>query len=551
VQTRALARPRLSASFVVLTLAAIVAAGLVLSRVDYVPIWDGFEYATAINRGAANPDWAALRLSGHVSHAFAAVAIVVQSLAPGQYWPLLLTNALLFALAVVAFHRLVRLAFPSNQLAIGRALATGAFAAQPTILAAVVQPGLDLPLLPAFLWAAVFLIERRWAWAIVSGMALAFTKETGVLLYGVLVVSWAVTHPGLALGRPGSRRRAFARLVALLIPCLVFATYLVVRTRTAASGEAIAWGVSTPKSAWETLRQFIVPRIGRRLVSYSAVMLVMNFSWILTLGVLAAGLSRVRRARQSGEPVAAVIRSTPPTVRFVIVLTVGLGYALTRFSTFTNPRYLLPVVPLLLVLFVGALGYLGLRVRARELAIGGIAALMAVSAIRTVDPVSRLVFRTFLVGEHRMLWMTSITGECCGYGRDQLVYNLEFTNIARAADDALAATRPGDSTLIVVPDLTNWHVVPLIDARTGRRTLDASVGISPPVTETDSVEYFVSARRAAVYLDLPNGQPDGRLARLSRAADTSGELRVSRGGYAVSAYRLSLRAKARSAESPP
>jgi hypothetical protein len=127
------------------------------------------------------------------------------------------------------------------------------------------------------------------------------------------------------------------------------------------------------------------------------------------------------------------------------------------------------------------------------------------------------------------------------------VYNLEFTNIARAADDALEMMQPGDSTLIVVPDWTNWHVVQFIDPQTGRRTLDRSTGIVPLSTETDSTQFFTGARRAAVYLDLPNGQPEGRLSRLSANFVTSGERRVNRDGYAVSAYRLSFRAKARSA----
>ena len=49
---------------------------------------------------------------------------------------------------------------------------------------------------------------------LVGGVVLAFTKETGVLLYAVLIASWMITQPRLALGSAGSRRAALERLVA-------------------------------------------------------------------------------------------------------------------------------------------------------------------------------------------------------------------------------------------------------------------------------------------------------------------------------------------------
>jgi hypothetical protein len=553
VRAQALAAARVSASHVIFAVVAVAVGWLLLSRLDYVPIWDGLIYASEINRAATNVSGDSFRLAGHVSHAYAALAIGAQMLAPGQYWPLLLSNMVLFAVAVAGFYRLVRFVFPAPELEAGRALLTAAFALQPTILAGVVQPGIDLPLVPAFLWTTVFLLERRWSWVIAGGIVLAFTKETGVLLYGALMASWVVTSPSSALGIGGSRRQAFGRLVALSIPVVVFGAYLLFRARTAPSGEPVAWGVSDPTSAWQTLRMFIVPRVDRRLVSYSAVMLAMNFAWVMTLAIGAVTFLAVRRIVRREASVRELVTSTPTSLRLMVVLTVALGYALTRFSTYTNPRYLMVVTPFLLLLFFGALQYLVVAARTRALVLATFAMLVGVSATRTIDPVSRGAFGTFPVGDHRMLRMTSITGECCAYGRDQLVYNLEFTNIARAADGALALMQPGDSTLIVFPDWTNWYAMGLIDPRTGRRTLDPSIGVAPITTETDSVEYFAGEKPAAVYLDLPNGRPDGRLARLAPDVAASGERRVSRGGYVVSAYRLSFRAEARSAgveESP-
>ena len=152
---------------------AIAAAlALLLPRGGYRPMWDGFVYAAEINDAASVPfSFGALRLAGHASQAYAMVAIGVQRLAPGSTWPLFLLGLALLGIAVAGFVRLVSHVLPGRELALERALVTAAFVLQPTMLAAVVQPGLDLPLIPAFIWAAALLLERRYAWVIALGSA--------------------------------------------------------------------------------------------------------------------------------------------------------------------------------------------------------------------------------------------------------------------------------------------------------------------------------------------------------------------------------------------
>jgi hypothetical protein len=63
---------------------------------------------------------------------------------------------------------------------------------------------------------------------------------------------------------------------------------------------------------------------------------------------------------------------------------------------------------------------------------------MALSCMRTVDPVSKAYFGTFNIGKHILLDRTRPTKEGHGHGRDQLVYNLEYMNIPRLYVAALA-----------------------------------------------------------------------------------------------------------------
>src|SRR5687768_3103924 len=533
-----IAVPHASASRLVIAATAVVVAIVLGGRLDYVPIWDGFVYASAIQTAAAAPfDVGNLRLAGHTSQAYALLLVVAQSLAPDVCWPILLVNAALLAIAGVGFHRLAELAFPDADHATDRALLTAAFLLQPALLAAVVQPGLDLPMVPGCIWATVFVLERRWLAAAAAGVALVFSKETGALLYAALVGSWVLRNPRYALGVGAPRADAVRRLAILALPAVAFALYLGYRMY-AARGEPAVWNAGTAMINQPLWRQLLVPRIDRYVASYVAIMLVLNFAWIMTLAAGAGAVVTLKRAMARGPVTREVPRWLAGVPGFVALLAVATAFVLTRFASYANARYLLAVAGPLLILFLAALMALRVPTAVRRGVLTAFVLLVGVSVVRTVDPVSRAVFGTFPVGEHAMLRMTSITHECCGSGRDQLGYNLEFTTLAALTDDALATMRVGESTLVVIPDSTSWSTIPPIDPVSGRRTPDFSAGLAPLVIEADSAALYAGRRTTAVYVALPNGSPDRGLAQVAAAFAVGPERRVRRDGYWLSVYRL-------------
>ena len=540
-QPRTIAVPRIAASHLILGVAALVVALTLGARLDYVPIWDGFEYASALHRATTGPfSLDELRFAGHASQAYALLLVAAQSLAPTEYWPTLFVNALLLAVAGVGFHRLATLAVPGPEHAMERALVTAAFVLQPALLAAVVQPGLDLPLVPGFIWATVFVLERRWIAAALTGVALVFSKETGVLLYAALGAAYVLRNPRVALGLDGRRAEAARRLAILIVPGVAFGLYLMYR-KFAVQSEPAVWSAGTAMIGQSLVRQLLVPRVDRYLVTYVAIMLVLNFAWVMTLATAAGGLVAVRRAAASGSVVRAIPRWLATTPGFIVLLAVLTGFVLTRFATYANARYLLGFVGLLLVMGLVALVALPIGRGVRRAVLVGFAVLTGLSIDRTIDPVSRAVFGTFAFGEHELLRLGSITRECCALGRDQLTYNLEFTTLAAATDFALATMQAGDSTMIVLPDSTNWRTIPLVDRATGRRTPDLTAGINPLVVEADSAALFVGQRPAAIYLALPNGSGERGRQLLEAAFVVGPERRIVRNGYALSAYRLEPR----------
>src|SRR5215218_4340767 len=99
--------PRDRASVAVLSAVSLAVLGVLASRASYVPIWDGFVYAEAINEAAKSPTIGSLRLAGHASQAYAALAIAVQALAINSRWPLFVLSIALLYAAVLGFYRLV------------------------------------------------------------------------------------------------------------------------------------------------------------------------------------------------------------------------------------------------------------------------------------------------------------------------------------------------------------------------------------------------------------------------------------------------------------
>jgi len=520
----------------VLAVAAAIVCALLASRLDYVPIWDGRVYAACISAAADNLAPESLRCAGHASQAYVLVAALAQKIARSSAAPVLVTNALLVLVAVIGFNRLARHAFPGAD-AVDRSLLVAAFALQPAFLASIVQPGLDLPLLPGFVWSVVFVIERRPVLLVLSGLWLAFTKETGLFLYAVVVGCHAlwllVKWP-----RPAPQRLLeVLRLAPLAFPGVAFIGYLAFRKLTLPNQPPMWYGST---SGVPLLEQLFVPRLDLYQVNYAALLLVLNFSWVPWGVTMFDGFIGSVRAGHR-EPGRAVPGANESVAMFLLLVAVATGYALTRFTTYGHTRYFLPVYALALFPFYTALLRLGVPASGRRAVIALYAGALALSSIRSVDPLSRRLYGTFPFGEHRLLRMTRITGECCGFGQDQLVYNLEFTNIQILTQRALTPTAAGSAPVIVVPDSTSW--IFLDPPNSGGRLLENRTWKRPGARVYEHRQLVRGSYRpdSLLYLGLPYGNNERAIRELSAFYDFRDEQRYTRAGYAVSTFRLTKR----------
>jgi hypothetical protein len=506
---------------------------LLVSRRDYVPMWDGWIYAQCMaDVGRLRFALASLRCADHISYSSMAFYGALQLLSPGSYALILLAGALLWALAFGAVLRITELAFPGRAHDADRLLVTALATLNPAVLAAVVQPNIDLAMLPAFLWGVAFVARRQWTPLVLVGTALVLAKETGVVLYSVLVFSFAVA---VVMPGPTSTRspiRTLRKLVPLLLPVAVFAAVLVDRVLTPHTSVFTAAGTTD----MPILYQFLVPRIDPYFRSYVAIIFVLSFAWIPAL-ILAADLivGVVRKARH--EPPRPLPGAKRRLVRFLMVLGIVTMYALTRYSSYANTRYLLPVFALLPLMMYAGIVRFALTAPARRTVLGTLAVLLLVSAVRTIDPVSRWLWGTFRFGDRSMLRMTSITRECCGAGQDQLAYSLQFTALSALLGDITSA-EVHDSIAIVVPARLTWQTVNALDSASRRPTLEVEHAFTPAVLGADTLNMVAALPEQALYVAMPNGDVDRALSLVRASYDVGPPMVARRGSYSVAFYPL-------------
>jgi hypothetical protein len=197
----------------------------------------------------------------------------------------------------------------------------------------------------------------------------------------------------------------------------------------------------------------------------------MNFQWLLSLCILFA-LIRIGFAKGNVWKYLYDCKGSRYYSAALILLWVGFVVMNLFLKTFTNVRYVLPAIIFLILCFSLSLKKLIINRGLRIAMIAVITFLTGWQVFQTVDPVSRAFFGTAPFGNHPILKMTSVTGECCGRaGRDQIVYSSEFAMIPRLLDKLYAEIPlTGESNIIVNP-LANFNIFTPVDAVSRKRTM--------------------------------------------------------------------------------
>ncbi len=523
-------------SWIAFAVAAALLAAMVIPELNYVPLWDGRVYANCVMDAAHNGlSMESLRCANHPSQGWGFVLAVPQLLAPGSVAVLHLTNLVLGIVAVGAFRVVLARVIPDPARARELDLVMIAAAVHPVVVSTLLQPNVDFGVYAFFFMALAGLltpVPGGTLAAIVAGTLLVFSKETGVVAYG-LAAAAAVALEHRATGESlQARIGAIVRRGALLsVPLVAFGAH-VLQWNATHEVNAI-WRHGWQESSADGFKFFDLSE--PIALSYAAGLFVLGFMWIVWVPTFTdAIVGLVRGAKR--KPARDVPGAHLPTLIAVVLLTLILTYVLTSFRTWSNLRYFALLYPLFLLLAYVALLRLGLSVRARITSIAGVIVLFVIADYRSVDPLSRVVYGTFDTGVRRMYQMTSITGEFEGPGRDQLVYNLEFTGFHHVQNALFQRILPTGATVIGAPRHVRWNIWTQLDSASRTRTMRRTGVVTPVYAD----EFDIPARRSreAWLLDFSNHGTNDRALQslLSSYAVTDSSVVTSRGQRLVARH---------------
>jgi len=523
--------------------AALPFLALCAMHLGYQPIWDGQIYWECVldaERVTLSPT--AYNCASHPTMAYLWPLGVLLHLTARRYAVVIAFNALLGVLALRAFATLAARALPGPERRLERALLTACVGLCPVITSGALQLTPDYGMTVFALCALAAMAQGELRAAAAWGVAATLSKEPGVLVYTLGAGAYALTHVLRPRGDRASKLAALrAHAVLLAPPALAVAGVVALR---AGAGEGAFWrGAGSETPLWRQLASFSL--LDDVLPATLAMVFVANFMWAPTLLALAGaargGASSAARwvfGEPSARPPSGEARGWP----FALWTLLGCALALTRFRTYLNVRYFMPLFPLLILAAGRGAGAVGLGAEGRVAVAAGLALALGASNFDTHDPLSRSMFGVFRFGDHAMLKVTSLTRECCGHGRDQLVYNLQFTRLQALLDEALprALAEPGRG--VAVNRLADWYLINHLDRETHRPAPPSARTEHPVVWTWSSLSNNPGRPRALAYIATPN-MPDeeAELALLRRLYDVGPPQVVARGGYALTWYALTAR----------
>ncbi len=412
----------------------IVFAGIPLLYFSYVPIWDGWGFSRCYMKAVTNETLDCYKHSAFL-HTF--LFSLTQRIDLGNFQLIYALNLLLGIAGLVSFRSLLGYLFGGRLSPVNLTLLTFCFGLNPVFLVHVIQPCLDFTLPIYLVMLLLCLFKGRFVYASAVGLLLVFTKESGFMLYGVSVFLFI---PLIILNDHSllkDKIRFVRKISALIIPIPLFAIYMILVPHTQI-------GDSWTEGIMKMLRFYLLSKV---ILAQLISLLVINFNWIISAFVLINALiiSADYLKSLKYENIIETGFSRKYEGAYFYVLFIVVIYFLTRIPFVNNPRYMLPALPILIILFGGSLVRVLRKQSLITIMLTVLLTLLTVSSFRTVDPVSKKIMGTFKFGSHELLQMARFEEPKRGYGRDHLVYNFEFTQFHYITEKIYQQIRVGQS----------------------------------------------------------------------------------------------------------
>lgn len=517
---------------------ALLYIGLVIVYKDLSPFYDGGIYYSNITRLITTPfSWVHLHMERHISPFYTLLIALPQMLDQGNMVLIYATNFSLALMAVASLYFLMRHMLGAIASEEELILAASIFALTPVFLVHAFHLNLDFPLAAFFVPFVLFLMLRRPWIAGAFALAMMFSKETGVYVYSLTIGLYLLLYVLL----PASSVKGFFRNIRnelwMLIPIVLFEVYK--KTFELLAIDAGYWHQG---DTFPALFDFNI--FDPSLQAFLGNIFLLNFHWIPSLTIaLCACVSLVCLLRGGKHILPKGINKTD--VLFTVLLLLGLAYLTSRVRPWNNPRYVLVAFPILFIVMQISLVVLVRSVRIRLAVLSTTLVFVALSTVKTIDPISKLFYGTIPFGNHQWLNMTSKLGPEW-LRRDPQLYNLEALQLHYALADLFADIRPVSDMVIIGGRAFNFFIAYRMDQTTFHPTWKLENSI--PIRWIDDLELLSPQRlsevqreqKTVVFVAFPNLDNEQHLAVLRQHYTEVGVKQYGRGGYTISAYTFTM-----------
>jgi hypothetical protein len=547
--------------------AGLIVLGHLAARAPYwdlVPRWDGASYYQWIANSTRDLDLSLIRLAtlfrvaDHPSHAYGLYLAIGQLLLPFNHVIANVQNTALAALGIYAFWLLLRRlcsAWSANL----RLLLTLIFAFNPLYFGVSLTPNADLPVTVFLIVVLASYAYDRLIWFGFAGLCLCFSKEPGLLAYGLLlmllVLFWAIP-----------RAKSLAHLVIdfdelvsfsdrLLIPLqrgprAIVRSAMVVLVAMFPLAVFLAYHQALPKASWATSVStwkdtgFLCFGLNSRMFrTVLGEALLLNFAWIPTLLVMASIAKGQIWSDRVGEPNSMDERAM---VRVLACLFVAYLLVHCLYINYLNPRYVLALVPLWLILAGYSLRRL---IDSERIRIAGCSVFAALSVAQTwyaLDPVSNGYWTTFKIGDRTALHVGGDVPADLQGKADGFVYNAQFAaleRLYRGVNHYYLRRRP--QPVLFFGSSHYWMIFYCLDpVRIDPATLEFTTNPADSRIGLIGIDELTPEHRFpfAVYVALPwIEDPTVSLQKVGKYYDVVGTHRIWYGAYYLDTYDLQRR----------
>ncbi len=405
---------------------------------DHNPFFDGRVYLnclTEINNDTAVNYFGFSQYGcfAHSSYFYMFLVSMVTKFLGGSLWVLYSFLMLLMMLATYAFYRINEILFSydvSEDASFKTNVVTAIFAFYPVFLSNIFHFNIDFGVFVFSIFYLFLLLTHRFFWAFLASWFLVYSKEVGAIPYFFISVGYVFFWKGLSF-KKGCR--FILHKFYLTLAGISYIFYTLKFKEILHPGEMwtqMSSGILSFQGLMNNALFGIWDIFSNRFVlPLYAFILTVNFNWLMVF-FIAASIVSVLFFKAKKSPKVRILNAHH-SQNLIFFLFFAMFYGATRFFSLLNARYFLYFYPFLLLAFRSSMDILGHyfvllnKQRLKRLIYITVMFLVVCSNFRTFDPVSKKIFGSFYFGEHKFLKVTSLTEECCGFARDQMIYNLQ------------------------------------------------------------------------------------------------------------------------------